>query len=102
MSLRICSSHSQQIEDPEVLGSLANIGHSVTIKLIGGGATEKTVHDSKTGPEIESQTIVVEAADAMSKEKAEKTSPVTNGVKSDDAEKARLKAERRAAFVSSS
>lgn len=83
-----------------MLGSLANIGHSVTIKLIGGGGTEKTVHDSTTRPETESQTIVVEAADAMSKENTEKSAPVTNGVKSGDAEKARLKAERRAAFVS--
>ncbi|OQR67162.1 hypothetical protein BIW11_13686 [Tropilaelaps mercedesae] len=94
----------QHIDDPEVLDSLASIDHSVTIKLVGGGvAPQTTVHREGA----KNKTILVEAADAMKKTAAKggsEISPPTvklNGVLPEDAdkaEKARLKAERKAAF----
>lgn len=97
----------QHIDDPEVLDSLASIDHSVTIKLVGGkDAPQTTVHrqgDKNT-------TILVQAADAMKKNVPNNNSgaveqPTVNNTPpgdADKAKKARLKAERKAAFVSDS
>ncbi|XP_022654786.1 translation initiation factor eIF-2B subunit delta-like isoform X2 [Varroa destructor] len=93
----------QHIDDPEVLDSLASIDHSVTIKLVGGrDAPQTTVHrqgDKNT-------TILVQAADAMKKNVPNNNSgaveqPTVNNTPpgdADKAKKARLKAERKAAF----